>query len=209
VWLFDAHGGNYLAQVEKIGEEKTKLAILEKKEAVKPKTEITLAQALLKTKKMELILQKATELGMLHFLPVVAARSIVKAEVKSGKKLERWKKIIQEAAKQSNVSWIPSVSPLVSVQEVIVRKDVEKKILLSENKGKYLRGVIFQGSNSKRILQPRSAMILIGPEGGWEKEEEKFILDHGFEPVCLGSNILRAETAAIAALAILSHFWNT
>ncbi|NOR53697.1 MAG: RsmE family RNA methyltransferase, partial [Candidatus Aminicenantes bacterium] len=79
-----------------------------------------------------------------------------------------------------------------------------------ENKGKYLKEILIQSSGSEIQKEelPFSVLVLVGPEGGWEEEEEEYILNNGFEAVNLGSQILRAETAAFCSLALISHFWN-
>lgn len=208
VWLFDSHGQSYLAQVEEIEKERTRLLILEKKEAEEAKTKITLAQALIKAKKMEFLIQKSTELGVASFVPVITARSLIKTEEKATKKLGRWQRIAREAVKQSKNSWLPSISPPLSLERVIKEIKAEKRLFLNEDKGKYLREILIQHRKSQRAKSPQSAILLIGPEGGWTREEAELILANGFEEVSLGKNILRSETAALCSLALISHFWN-
>lgn len=208
VWLFDSHGQSYLAKVEEIEKEKTKLLILEKKDADVAKIKITLAQALIKAKKMEFLIQKSTELGVARFVPVITARSLIKIEEKVKKKLERWQRIASEAVKQSRNSWIPSISPPLSLERVIKEIKAEKRLFLNEDKGKYLREILIQHRKSQRAKPPRSVLLLIGPEGGWTREEAELILTNGFDEVSLGKNILRSETAALCSLALISHFWN-
>ena len=83
-----------------------------------------------------------------------------------------------------------------------------RKLLLSENKGKYLKEILTSKREAPPEGPPLSVLVLVGPEGGWTKEEEESILTCGFEAASLGKNILRTETAAICALAMISHFWN-
>ena len=109
VCLFDEQGTNYLARVEEIRKDMTRLSILEKLDKDKPKVKITLAQALLKSKKMDIIIQKSAELGVTNIIPVITARTIVKIEEKIPNKIERWKKIALEAVKQSHISFLPSI----------------------------------------------------------------------------------------------------
>lgn len=210
VWLFDGEGTSYLARVEAIRENRTELLILEKLDKDKPKVLITLAQALIKSKKLELIIQKSTELGVSAIIPVITARSIVNIEGKIERKVERWQKIAREAAKQSQSSFVPSLSPPIPLKKLIKERNDAKKLLLSESKGTYLRDILIRYSTKGCQLEkpPLSVLILIGPEGGWTREEEDDILNHGFEAVSLGKPILRAETAAISGLSIISHFWN-
>ena len=207
VWLFDEEGRNYLAEVVKIERDRTRLVILEREDAQEPSLHITLGQALIKAKKMNSIIQKATELGVAAIVPVITARTIIRIEEKEEKKLERWKKIIREAAKQSHVSFLPSIMYPVKLDKLIRECNEEKKLLLSENQGKLLRDILIPGS--RKGEPPSSVLLLVGPEGGWTDKEERFILDHGFEAVSLGNQILRTETAALSSLAMIAHFWNS
>ncbi len=210
VWLFDGAGTSYLARVTEITRDHTRLAILEKLEKEGPKLSITLAQALIKSKNMDIIIQKATELGVTKIIPVITARSVVRVEGKIEGKMERWGKIAQEAAKQSRSSFIPSILTPMHLETLIRERKEEKKFLLSEKKGKYLRDFLIQNSASglHRTKAPSSVLLLIGPEGGWTAEEEENALSHGYEAVSLGKAILKTETAAISSLSLISHFWN-
>ena len=210
VWLFDEQGTSYLARVEEIRKDATRLSILEKLDKVKPKVNITLAQALIKSKKMDIIIQKSAELGITNIIPVITTRVIVKVEEKIQKKIERWNKIALEAVKQSQISFLPSILSPIPLKKLIEERHEEKKLLLSENRGKYLRDILIRNSGSELQIEepPSSVLILVGPEGGWTEEEEKYILKHGYEAVSLGRQILRAETAALCSLALISHFWN-
>ena len=207
VWLFDEEGRNYLAEVVKIERDRTQLVILEREEAPRPSLPITLGQALVKAKKMNSIIQKATEIGVAAIVPVITARTIVRIEEREQKKIERWKKIIREAAKQSHVSFLPSITYPVKLDRLIQERNEEIKLLLSENQGRLLRDILIPGSRKRK--PPSSVLLLVGPEGGWTDEEERFILDHGFEAVSLGKQILRTETAALSSLAMIAHFWNS
>jgi len=211
VWLFDDRGTNYLARVEEVTKERTRLAILERRATPEPRVEITLAQALIKSKKMNSILQKATELGVTTIIPVITARTVVRIEERAEKKLERWQKIIKAAAKQSKISFLPSISSPVTLEKLVEERDEAKKLVLSENTGKYLKDILIQcsGPDVEREELPSSVIILVGPEGGWTSEEEEYILDHAYEAVSLGRQVLRAETAALSSLAMISHFWNS
>jgi 16S rRNA (uracil1498-N3)-methyltransferase len=210
VWLFDEQGTSYLAKVEEIRRDLTRLSILQTLDKNKPRIEITLAQALLKSKKMDTIIQKSTELAVSNIIPVVTARTIVKVEDKIQKKIQRWEKIALEAAKQSQGSFLPSISSPMNIEKLLEGRREERKLLLSENRGKYLRDILIESSGSKPRMPkpPSSVLILVGPEGGWTDEEEEYILNHGYEAVSLGGQILRADTAALSSLALISHFWN-
>lgn len=209
-WLFDEHGTHYLARVEEIRKERTRLIILEKQDASGPRVRITLAQALIKSKRMDYIIQKATEFGVTTLIPVITARTVVRIEGKTEKKLDRWKNVIRAAAKQSHISFLPSILSPMTLEKLVKERDEVKKLVLSENTGKYLRDIISQASGSSRKKEGllSSVLILVGPEGGWTDEEEKYIVDHEYEAVSLGKQVLRTETAALSSLAMISHFWN-
>ncbi len=210
VWLFDEYGSHYLARVEEIRKERTRLVILEKQDVSSPKVKITLAQALIKSKRMDSIIQKATEFGVTTLIPVITARTVVRIEGKTEKKLDRWNNVLRAAAKQSHISFLPSILSPMTLEKLVKERDEVKKLVLSENTGKYMRDIILQGvgSRGKKEEPPSSVIMLVGPEGGWTDEEERCILDHGYEAVSLGKQILRTETAALSSLAMISHFWN-
>jgi len=208
VWLFDGQGRSFLARVEEIEKGKTKLFILERREGEEAKGNITLAQAIIKSKSMEFVIQKSAELGITSFIPVITSRSIVKIEGKVEIKLERWQKIAREAVKQCRSSWVPFILPPHPLKKLIKETEAERKFLLSENRGKYLKEILLKSWESRKEKFPSSILILIGPEGGWTEEEEEYILNNGFEAVSLGKSILRTETAALCSLALISHFWN-
>lgn len=209
VWLFDKKGKSYLAQVEQIKRTETKLLILEEREGEEAKVKIILAQALLKSKKMEFIIQKSAEIGITKVIPVIAFRSVAKIEKKIETKLERWQRIAREAVKQCKSSWVPRVSPPLPLEELIKEDTAEKKLFLTEKKGKHLKDILLQYEKPQSKDLPGSVLILAGAEGGWTREEEELVLNNGFEAVSLGGNILRAETAAFCSLALISHFWNS
>ncbi len=209
VWLFDEQGNVYLARVEEIGKGKTRLFILERRKEKGPRVKMTLAQALLRSKKMEFLIQKVTEWGISTFIPVVTCRSIIKIEEKSEKKIARWQKIAREASKQSQRAFSPSVLKPMPLSQLLEERKEEKKLFLSEHKGKYLRDLLISGLKNQRKKIPSSVIVLVGPEGGWSEEEELDILHHDYQAISLGSKVLRAETAAVSSVALISHFWNS
>ena len=208
VQLFDGKGTSYVARVEKIGKKETELVILEKTKEAREKTRITLAQALVKSKAMEIIIQKAVELGAYDLVPVTTARSVVDVREKAAQKLSRWKKIAQEAVRQSGRSRIPDIFSPLTLKNLVATLNADRKFLLSENRGILMKEILLEYSSSNHENIPESVIILSGPEGGWEQSEENYILENGFEAVSLGKNTLRSETASLCSLALISHFWN-
>lgn len=210
VWLFDENGTEYLTRVDFTGKDNTRLSVMEQKEKTVPLVKITLAQSLIKTSPLEFLLQKSAELGANFFLPVISTRSVVKIEGKIEKKLERWTRIVREAAKQSGNMNVPTILTPKPLKEVLEEEENGQKIFLSERGGTYLKEILRLDEESikKRERPPSSVRILIGSEGGWTEKEEHDILDHGYMAISLGSQTLRAETAAISCLVLINHFWN-
>jgi len=159
---------------------------------------------------MELILQKSTELGIDTFIPVLSALSVIKLEGKESSKVERWKKIAREAAKQCGRSCIPDISYPMSLKEVIQKRKDTRKFFLNEKSGRYIRDVLKSTicNDKDSGEQNPSVLILVGPEGGWTEQEAQDIVEGGFEALSLGGYILRSETAAISSIAMMSHFWS-
>lgn len=162
---------------------------------------ITLFQGLPKQDKMELIVQKAVELGASQVVPVATRRSVVKLdEKKAAKKTQRWQQIAESAAKQAGRGYIPQVSSVLSYQEAL-EKAGELDVLLIPYE-------LAEGMEEARkvvasIAQGQSVGIFIGPEGGFEKEEVDAAIHQGAKAITLGRRILRTETAGLAILSIL------
>lgn len=203
VSLFDRQGSDYLARVEEVGKNRTRLLILEKRQKKDMSTQVTLAQALIKAKNLELVLQKATELGMSDFIPVMSSRSIIQIGDKAEKKMKRWKRIVLESAKQCGRSVVPQIHKPSNLNMFLQRSEEDKKIYFCGRGGKYLKNLLVN------LKPPASVVLLVGPEGDWTDKEERDIVGHGFEAISLGPLTLRSETAAISGLAMVSHFWNS
>jgi 16S rRNA (uracil1498-N3)-methyltransferase len=179
-------------------------------EWIKTETElpvrVTIANGLPKGDKLELVIQKGTELGAEMFIPFNAARSIVKWDEKKGKKkVERWNKIAKEAAEQSHRSFVPVVSEPISLSELIqASKDYDYKLVAYEESAKEGERASFAGALQK--MEPNnSVLILFGPEGGLTEKEIEKLVQHGFICCALGPRILRTETAPLYALAAISY----
>ena len=160
---------------------------------------ISLYQALPKGDKLELVIQKAVELGVSEVIPVRTARCVVKVEgVRADKKLERWKKLSMEAAKQSGRGMVPDVLPVMDFNEAIKRARKSEYMVIpyelyEEGGLRSLKNKIAEGVES--------ISVFIGPEGGFERDEVKKAVSEGGNVISLGRRILRTETAAIAVLA--------
>ncbi|TAH74761.1 MAG: 16S rRNA (uracil(1498)-N(3))-methyltransferase [Anaerolineaceae bacterium] len=163
---------------------------------------ITLFQGLPKSDKMELIIQKAVELGVYEIVPVVMARSVVKYadEKKEAKKLLRWQAISESAAKQSGRGIIPKILPLMTYKEAIAyANEMDLSLLPYEN----AKGIAGTKESLKQLQDCKTAGIIIGPEGGYESSEIELALEHNMLPISLGKRILRTETAGLALLSMI------
>lgn len=164
---------------------------------------ITLYQGLPKGEKLDLILQKCTELGVTEVVTFDAARSVVKLSgERSASRLSRYEKIVQEAARQSGRSAAPRVAIGGSLKDVLKESRHTVRLLLWEGEEKVtLRGVF------GRYEAPESVALVVGPEGGLSAGEVEQALACGFTPVTLGKRILRTETAGLAMVSILQFHW--
>lgn len=160
---------------------------------------VTIAQSLVKEQKMDYILQKGTELGVKEFIPLITTRSVVKIEKKEDKKINRWNLIVKEASEQSKRLDIPLVNRAHNIKELSLL-DYDYKILCTVNElSKSIKTVLSNIQESDRIL------IVVGPEGGFTKEEEDYLISNGFISVSLGSRVLRTETASLFVLSIINY----
>ena len=164
---------------------------------------ITLIQGLPKGEKGDLIVQKATELGVSSIVVFPAQRSVVKiAADQRAQRQARWQKIADEASRQSRRSSIPPVVLAESLPSVLERSVDTMKLLLWEGEQQHhLKEAL------SAPLTPASIAILVGPEGGITDNEAELAVSHGFTAVSLGPRILRTETAGLAMLAILQYHW--
>ena len=174
-----------------------------KEDGVELPSKIYLFQGLPKADKMELIVQKAVELGVYEIIPVATKRAVVKLDEKKAKsKIARWQTISEAAAKQSKRRIVPEIHSVMSFKEAVnYAKEMQVKLIpyeLAEGMGK-TREVI---SNLK---QGENIAIFIGPEGGFEESEIQIALDNGIEPITLGKRILRTETAGFTVLSWIMY----
>lgn len=202
----DGQGNDYCCIIAEFEKDNIILSITERKKTdTELPVKLFLFQGLPKKDKMELIIQKAVELGAYEIVPVMMKRTIVKLEdkKKEQKKLERWQAIAKGAAKQSGRGFIPNVHEVVSYSEAVkMAAECDLSILPYEG----ARGIKETRALINQSKESNSVGIMIGPEGGFEDEEVVLAKKHGITPITLGKRILRTETAG---LAILSYFMLT
>ena len=189
----------YLCNIDNI--ENLTLSIIDNyQEDRELKVNLTIAISLVQEQKFDLILQKLTELGVSSIIPLKTERSIVKLdESKQEKKKNRWITICKEASEQSHRVTIPEVKNIMSMKELLNNKK-ELNLICSLNENtkpldEYL------DNNLKDIL------FVIGPEGGFSKKEEEFLMENGFQATTLGKRVLRVETAAICVASIINYVY--
>lgn len=193
-------GTNYNCIIEKISDDDILLHInSEEPDISELPIKISLYQALPKGDKLELVIQKAVELGAIEIIPVRTARCVVKLdESKAQKKLSRWQKIAEEASKQSGRGIVPEVLPVMNFNDAVERAKTSDYMMipyeLCESGG-------LSSLRSKILSGVQSISIFIGSEGGFESSEVDKVVSAGGEMISLGHRILRTETAAIAVLA--------
>lgn len=202
VMISDGNNLKYRCRIAGYEEE---CAILRVEEEMLVDTElpskIYLFQGLPKQDKMELIVQKAVELGVYQVIPVAMKRSVVKLdEKKAKKKAERWQQIAESAAKQAGRGCIPEVQPVISYREAL-SKAAELNVLLLPYE--LAEGMKATKEVIRKILPGQSIGIFIGPEGGFEREEVEQAMEAGAQVITLGKRILRTETAGLTVLSIL------
>jgi 16S rRNA (uracil1498-N3)-methyltransferase len=200
--LFDGQGARWAAQLALDPQGRPELQLI--KQADQPRdvdrVYLTLAQSLIKADKFELVIQKATELGCRRIIPLAAERSVVKLDEERGQsKVARWQKIAEEAARQCGRADIPSIE----------EPQVWNRLYTQASPMTKIRAVVLDPRAPLRLreaVQGESAVLLtVGPEGGFSDQELARAEENGFVRASLGPLILRAETAGLAALAVVQH----
>ena len=209
VIVFDGAGHEYRVALEQPKRQEIPGIVLEQwKYQSESPLKLILVQGIPKSNKMDLIVQKATEVGVSEIIPLQTKRSVWGTTVKHTKnakvhqRLERWSRIGIEAAKQSCRTAVPLIRPVVSVDEFLaasLRADL-KLLLWEEEEQSKLKAVL------QNIPTPvQSVVLIVGPEGGFTQEEAEKFRTHEYQLISLGRRILRTETAGIAVLSILQY----
>jgi 16S rRNA (uracil1498-N3)-methyltransferase len=205
IMVLDGKGASYSAEITSIKNKE----LFARVNGIVPydtesKLNIVLIQGVLKGEKMELIIQKTTELGVKVIIPVTTERS----QLRETRKGPRWRKIAEDASRQCGRSCVPIIHDLIPFQEVFAPSSHHIRHL------RQARGLLFWEEGGMKLTETkdalpacRSLMISVGPEGGFTKGEADMAQSNGFLPVFLGNRILRAETAAIAATALAQYVW--
>jgi 16S rRNA (uracil1498-N3)-methyltransferase len=207
VVLNNCQGVEYLGEISSISKTEVSIKIIEKLDINNESgVEVYLFQGLPKAQKMDLIVQKGTELGIIEFIPTITQRVDVKLKGEF-KKLDRLNRIALEAAKQSKRSLIPIVSEPIDFEEVLDRLKTMDIFLVpyenAENIG--IKRVVSDLRKNGTINEVKKIGIMVGPEGGFEEEEINKLKDEGAYIITLGSRILRTETAGFVATSLMQY----
>ncbi len=194
----------YLAEIIQARKQQVVFRVLEKLATNPPPVRIHLFAALIKFDRFEWIVEKATELGTERIVPVRAGRSERGLEQAAPKRLERWRRIAVEASQQSRRDRLPEVGELQSFDEVLGAAATVRFACDEEPGVRALLDAVPRHRTAEDV-----AAILLGPEGGWTDDERERFTASSWTPVSLGPQVLRAETAAVAALSIVSAAWQS
>jgi 16S rRNA (uracil1498-N3)-methyltransferase len=207
VTLFDGVGHELTCTVANMEKSRVTLKLLQRSTMPPLPYQLTLAQAVPKARNMDFILQKATELGVQRIVPLLSARTVVQIEQEEvGSKLERWRQITIEAAKQCGANWLPIVEPPQKPGEFFHSANRTHLNLVAslQPDSRPLPGILAD-HGEEHSTRPKQATIVIGPEGDFTPAELADARSAGFRPLTLGPLVLRSETAAIYALSILAY----
>lgn len=201
VFVFDGAGKEFRCAVESSRRESAVLKVLEelKPARLESPLQLTLAVALLKSDKFDLVVQKATELGVSRVVPVITKLADIKLKDDSdaSKRVTRWRRIALEAAKQSGRALIPKIEmPSAFAGLIASPEENDLRVLFSEREGDSFDSIEHQG---------RAITALVGSEGGWTHDELEAARTAGWKLITLRGRTLRAETAAIAVATLLQH----
>lgn len=211
VTVLDNSGWQYLVSLDKVsgaealGTVRTRTLVTSE-----PRTKVTLFVGMIRAPKLEMVLQKCTELGVVAFVPVLCQRSLIgQADELNPAKLERWERIVVEAAEQSGRGKLPALMSTISMQQACEQARGLSLLLWEGEKDARLRDALkpTQDAAPRRGAagRPFSVNLFVGPEGGFADAEVDVARAAGIQPVSVGPRVLRAETASIAAVSAILY----
>jgi 16S rRNA (uracil1498-N3)-methyltransferase len=205
--VFDGHGREVTAEVTSVDASEIQLRKLHETRTPPLRCRITLAQAIPKGKNMDLIVQKAVEIGAAEIAPLISERTIVDLDANEAEqKQSKWQQIAIEAAKQCGQNWLPRVQTPRKLKEFFSSPPAFDLQLIGslQSDAQHLKKIL-HGYRAENGRVPAAVLMLIGPEGDFTPAELGLAKTHGCRPITLGPIILRVETAAIYCLSVLSY----
>jgi len=204
--VFNGEGVEVEAEILSISRKEAALKPLLVSETERPPAEITLGQAIPKGKNMDLIIQKATELGVSVIIPLLSERTVVQLDAKDlEKKRAKWQRVAIEACKQCGQNWLPSVMTPVPIEAFTRKTSTAFRIVAAISPEAQPLQSILRDWDEENSERPRAVTLMIGPEGDFTPAEISTARSAGFAPLSLGPIILRSETAAIYAVSIVGY----
>ena len=206
VYIFDGSGREFRGEVQTIGRDSTSVSVIAEVEPARPESSLnlTLAVALLKGEKFDLVVQKMTELGVRRVIPTITCRADVRIrnDEDAQRKVIRWQRIAMEATKQCGRAHLMKIEPPATFADLIKRAEFvdELRLMFAERDGVSLRNALARDAEMSG-----GVIALVGSEGGWADDEITEARPTGWQIVTLGGRIMRAETAAIAIATLLQH----
>jgi 16S rRNA (uracil1498-N3)-methyltransferase len=202
ITLFDGQGSLAEGLIEEVSKKEVTVRILSCQTVAPPRVDITLIQALPKPDRFEMILQKATELGIRHIQPVASAHAVLRSK-EPEKQRERWQTILRNAAQQCNAAWLPMIQEIKKLEPLLpALRTFDVTFIGSLHPSAQPFRQAFQSLEKSTV---KTAALLIGPEGDWTADETADAVAAGAIPVTFGPQILRTETAALFGLSILTY----
>jgi 16S rRNA (uracil1498-N3)-methyltransferase len=209
VVVFNGAGTEVSAEITLLSKREVGLRAVTTHTTPRPAAALTLAQAVPKGKNMDLVIQKATELGAAEIVPLLSARTVVRLDDReAADKQEKWQRIAVEACKQCGQNHLPQVRRPVSLEKFFAQRPGQELLLIAaiEPEARRLKDLLEEWRAVHPGKQkPASVLVLIGPEGDFTPAEVGVAKSHGCLPMSLGPVILRTETAAIYSLSTLAH----
>ena len=206
--LFNGAGRELTAEIASIADNEIRLRKLHEAETAPLRCRIVLGQAIPKGKNMDLIVQKAVEIGAAEIAPIISDRTIVQLDSDSIlQKQKKWQQIAIEAAKQCGQNWLPRVLPPKKLSDFFSSSDqaFDLRLIGSLQPDAQHFKKILETYSTEQGDRPRSVLMLVGPEGDFTPAELALARRHGCQPITLGPIILRVETAALYCLSVLSY----
>lgn len=207
--LLDNSGWSYETELVSIDRDTIAAQVIHKKLAAgEPRTKVTLYQAMLKGRKLDWVLQKGTEIGLVEFVPIICDRCVMSSLGTVGdEKQNRWERIVSEAAEQSRRGRLPLIRPVTLFPQACeMARRADLSLIPWEEETKLgLRNLLRPRDGAENNKRPFSINVFVGPEGGFSPPEIRQAKRFGILPVSLGSRILRAETAGLATAAAILY----
>lgn len=205
VVVCDGRGGEALCRITGVSAGgSVTVEVLDRRHQPADMVLVTLVQAIPKSQKMEWIIPKATEIGVWRIVPVLTDRGVVQLTGERAEhRVERWRRIAVEAARQCRTAWIPQVAPIADLKHLLATGLGQDLLLVGslEPDAVCMKGFL----RARAEKPPRTAALMIGPEGDFSPEELKAAREAGAVPVSYGTRVLRVETAAIYGLSVLAY----